>query len=90
MTKYIVRKLDPDAPNQITEDEPCFVIRATDKHATDIVAGYYGLIYKSRISEYMFRNPSPEDNRFLSEIAEHLARIHKWQAENPDKVKTPD
>lgn len=85
--KYYVSKSDYNSPNQIALDEPCFVIRATDKYATEIVAGYYGLL-QQRAFYGKFGNE--KEQRFLGEIAEHLAKIHKWQADNPDKVKNPD
>lgn len=88
--KYYVSKSDFDAPNQISEGEPCFVIRATDKYAPDIVALYYQLITHPLTGIHEFQMGKEERSRFLAEIAAHLARIHQWQADNPDKVKRPD
>jgi hypothetical protein len=85
--KYFVRKYDTTVPNQIEYDEPCFVIRATDRFAAEIVGGYYALL-QQRYSYGKFG--SEKEQKFLADVAEHLARIHRWQAENPDKVKNPD
>lgn len=91
MTKYVVAKADLDAPNQIPIDEPCFIIRAQDKHAPAIVSAYYLHVFREYLEKHAWsRELEIQENAFLADIAEHLAKIHRWQAENPDKVKAPD
>lgn len=64
---------------QIPEDEPVFLLRATDHNTPAVLAGYMMLCCLSGCSI-----------EHLNAIEEHKKRIQDWQEANPSKVKKPD
>lgn len=63
----------------IPEDEPCFVFRAKDMFAPEVVKYYYDLCE---------RNGAPKE--FLAQIDAHLLLIQEYQWHNQNLVKYPD
>lgn len=64
----------------IPADEPVMLFRAQDRHFVKLLAYYALLLTKDPLA----------DPELVACIARHARRAHAWQAENPDRVKTPD
>ena len=61
----------------LLDGEPCFVIRAKDVIAKDVIGTYIEKSYQA-------------GGKNTIRAGHHLERIIAWQKLNPDKVKVPD
>ena len=74
--KYIVTRTD-ETP--LPTDEPCFVIRAQDKLALNMVSYYWQL-----------SSAAGQPDEFLRQVDDHYAAVAEWQRTHQDKIKAAD
>ena len=63
----------------VPDDEPVVVFRARDIHLPDLLGVYYNFCHLGG---------SPQ--KHLNLIADTQHKISEWQAENPERVQTPE
>jgi len=68
-----------DPEGKIGEDEPVFLLRATDNVAGHAVLAWAGLADAAGASKDI-----------VKAALQHATRISEWQDANPDKVHVPD
>lgn len=76
MAKYIVTRADG---TPISEDEPCFVIRASDVFALAVVSFYMNISQGAG-----FANGAGRE--FGRQVYEHFCAIDRWQRAHPPKI----
>lgn len=71
--------------NKAEDDEPIFVLRATDKFAPQVIRYWTALVVQGA------GLPTPDNTAEKVNGAHECANaMDDWQEEHPDKVKIPD